>query len=283
MNSSQLLLFCTTLLAPLVSCTSPSAAAPPTASPSTNQSTNLKLTAAQTNKIGRKIWQNESAGKVSGLTAWNPGEEFPSLGIGHFIWYPTNYRGPFTESFPAFIRFAKARGNKNIPQWLLSTPPCPWASRTAFYRDINKPRLAGLRKFLADSVTLQTEFIIYKSRSALNKILLSVPAAQRARIKQNYAKVATTTNGTYALIDYVNFKGEGINPKERYNGKGWGLLQVLQNMQTTGNGQAAARAFAQSAKRMLSRRIQNSPSARGESRWREGWYNRCNTYAAPLK
>ncbi|RYD29224.1 MAG: hypothetical protein EOP87_18635, partial [Verrucomicrobiaceae bacterium] len=46
------------------------------------------LSGAQKAAIGRKIWQNESGGTVNGLTAWNGGEGFPSLGIGHFIWYP---------------------------------------------------------------------------------------------------------------------------------------------------------------------------------------------------
>ena len=29
------------------------------------------------------------------------------------------------------------------------------------------------------------------------------------------------------MIDYVNFKGDGLKPTERYKGEGWGLLQVL--------------------------------------------------------
>jgi hypothetical protein len=33
---------------------------------------------------------------------------------------------------------------------------------------------------------------------------------------------------------------------------------------------------------MLDRRIANAPADRGEARWREGWHNRCNTYARPL-
>ena len=50
-------------------------------------------------KIGKKIWQNECNGTVAGLTSWNEGENFASLGIGHFIWYPKGQRGPFDESF----------------------------------------------------------------------------------------------------------------------------------------------------------------------------------------
>jgi hypothetical protein len=31
------------------------------------------------------IWGQMLVNTVEGLTAWNVGEEFPSLGIGHFI------------------------------------------------------------------------------------------------------------------------------------------------------------------------------------------------------
>ncbi|PWU11360.1 MAG: hypothetical protein C5B47_00975, partial [Verrucomicrobia bacterium] len=36
--------------------------------------------------IGAQVWKNECAGTTSGLTSWNRGEDFASLGIGHFIW-----------------------------------------------------------------------------------------------------------------------------------------------------------------------------------------------------
>ncbi|MFZ4681922.1 MAG: hypothetical protein ACOYMS_05440, partial [Terrimicrobiaceae bacterium] len=48
----------------------------------------IQLSDAQANEIGRRIWKNECAGSVDGLTSWNSGEDFASLGIGHFIWYP---------------------------------------------------------------------------------------------------------------------------------------------------------------------------------------------------
>lgn len=259
----------------LASC-APSQAEPPV------KPQQIQLSPAQVKKVGMKIWQNECAGKVAGLTTWNDGEEFPSLGIGHFIWYPEGYRGPFTESFPAFINFAKTQGAKDIPAWLLSTPHCPWQTQGAFRADINGKRLTELRSFLSNNIELQSAFIIQKSQAALPKILAAAPAQQRDRIASNYQLVSSTSNGTYALIDYVNFKGEGINPKERYKGQGWGLLQVLENMRPAKPGQDAARAFADSAKAMLDRRIANSPAARGEQRWQKGWHNRCETYARPL-
>ena len=242
--------------------------------------TSLKLTAAQKSSIGRKIWQNESAGKVSGLTHWNDGEEFPSLGIGHFIWYPAGFDGRWTETWPEFATYATSRGLALPPVGRL--PDCPWPDKASFMRDFSGPQLSALRKWLAANISIQTEFIAYKSRAALPKIMKAAPASERARIQANYNKVATTPNGIYALVDYVNFKGDGTNPRESYAGQGWGLMWVLMEMKNVPIGQAAAREFANAAKRRLDLRIKNSPPARGESRWRAGWHNRCDSYARPL-
>lgn len=238
------------------------------------------LTQTQRGKIARKIWQNESGGKVSGLTAWNVGEEFPSLGIGHFIWYPKGYQGPFTESFPQFIQFARQQGLK--PPAIALTADAPWASRKEFQAQFNGASMSGLRSWLSGNLTVQADFIIAKSQASLGKVINAAPASDRARVQANYQKVSATPNGQYALIDYVNFKGEGINPKERYNGQGWGLLQVLQLMNDAPSGQPAAVEFSNAAKRALGRRISNSQKSRGESRWKAGWYSRCDTYKQAL-
>ena len=246
----------------------------------TTTSESSNLSASQKNAIGKKIWQNECGGTVDGLTTWNAGEEFPSMGIGHFIWYPAGFKGRFEESFPQFIAYAKQRG-ATPPQVALQRHS-PWTSKAAFKSAFRSAEMNSLRTWLTNTVPLQTDFIITRSRGALPKVLAAAPASDRARLQSNYNKVASTANGTYALIDYVNFKGDGTKTSERYNGKGWGLLQVLGNMKNTSAGQPAAAEFAASAKRMLDRRIKNSPPGRGESRWREGWHNRCNTYGRPL-
>ena len=238
------------------------------------------LSASQKTAIGKKIWQNESGGTVDGLTAWNAGEEFPSLGIGHFIWYPAGFNGRFEESWPQFVAYARQQGAQ--PPAVALEKNAPWPTKAAFQADFRSARMNGLRQWLAGTVALQTDFIIARSRAALPKVLAAAPASDRARLQSNYNKVAATPNGMYALIDYVNFKGDGTQASERYQGKGWGLLQVLGSMREVPAGQPAAAEFAASAKRMLGRRIDNSPSDRGEARWREGWFNRCNTYARPL-
>ncbi len=238
------------------------------------------LSAGQKSAIGRQIWQNECGGTVDGLTTWNAGENFPSLGIGHFIWYPAGVSGRFEESWPKFTAYARQRGAEVPPIGL--RPAAPWPSKAAFQASFRGAEMSQLRQWLAVQVTLQTDFIIARSRAALPKILAAAPAGDRARIEANYHKVAATAHGQYALIDYVNFKGEGTNPAERYQGRGWGLLQVLAGMRDVPAGQPAAAEFAASAKRVLGRRIDNAPAERGEGRWRAGWFNRCDTYARPL-
>src|ERR1700731_2539020 len=95
----------------------------------------IQLTDAQAQSVGMRLWQNESGGSVAGLTAWNGGEQFASLGIGHFIWYPEGKRGPFEESFPKLISFMSSRGAK-LPKLLLGAGelPCPWNSRAEFFQ-----------------------------------------------------------------------------------------------------------------------------------------------------
>lgn len=240
----------------------------------------IVLTGPQKTAIGRKIWQNECGGTVAGLTTWNAGEEFPSLGIGHFIWYPSGFNGRFTETWPLFIAYAKKQGAK--PPAVALVDDCPWKTKAQFQAEFSGEQLSSLRAWLAANVPLQTDFIISRSLATLPKILAAAPASERKRIEENYHKVAACAHGTYALIDYVNFKGEGIKTDERYQGRGWGLMQVLGEMKEVSAGHEAAKEFAAAAKRVLDRRIANSPPARGEARWKAGWHNRCDTYAKPF-
>lgn len=240
----------------------------------------IRLSDSQKVAIGQKIWSNECGGTVDGLTTWNAGEEFPSLGIGHFIWYPKGFNGPFKESWPEFVAYARQQGAE-VPSVALKADS-PWNSKAEFLRDFRGQEMSALRRWLVTSVRLQTDFIISRSAASLPKMLDAAPASERARIAENYQKVASTPQGMYALIDYVNFKGDGTVVTERYNGQGWGLLQVLGHMRDVPSGPAAATEFSNSSIRMLERRVSNSPPDRGEKRWMPGWRNRCLTYARGL-
>ena len=236
----------------------------------------LALSEKELAVIGRKVWQNESGGSRDGLTAWNTGENFPSLGIGHFIWYPKGVEGPFEESFPKLVQFLRQRGAK-VPDWLRADMDSPWNSRAEFQAAFRSPKMNELRDMLAATVPQQSEFLAQRMRDALPKMLAEAPGDQRDKIRTNFERVASSGPGMFALIDYVNFKGEGTNPKERYKGEGWGLLQVLANMEE-GKG-SPVKAFSESAAEVLTRRVQNSPPARGERRWLPGWLNRVRAYA----
>ena len=227
-------------------------------------------------RIGKRIWQNECNGTIAGLTSWNAGENFASLGIGHFIWYPKNARGPFEESFPKMVSFISSRGAK-LPQFLLAPHElvCPWNSRAEFLRAQQTPQMKQLRQFLADTVDLQAEFLAQRLQQALPKMLATAAPETRPHVEEQFNRLAEFSNGCYALMDYVNFKGEGTNENERYRGQGWGLLQALAGMSGNGN---TVTDFAASAKKVLAQRVQNSPPERHESRWLSGWQQRINSY-----
>src|SRR5881394_1104412 len=192
----------------------------------------IDIFSADAQRIGKRIWQNECGGTISGLTSWNVGENFASLGIGHFIWYPKGLRGPFDESFPKFVEFAGARHAK-LPAVLLAKDACPWNSRAEFYQAAQGPAMKELRAFLARTIDLQAEFLVHRLREALPKMLAEGGASNHAQVEERFDRVAGTAAGCYALVDYVNFKGEGVLATERYHGEGWGLLQVLGNMHGT--------------------------------------------------
>lgn len=233
----------------------------------------VRLSPEETVRVGRMIWQNEAAGTVEGLVSWNQGEGFPSLGIGHFIWYPEGKRGPFDESFPRLVTLLRERGVA-MPEW--TRGPAPWQTKAEMSRD--RARVNALRKLLATpkALAVQTEFLIQRLNAALPKLLAAAPAGERTAIRRRFEALTGSAAGSFAMIDYVNFKGEGVLATERYKGEGWGLLQVLSGMK---DGSNPVKAFSDSAKRVLTRRVKNSPPERKESRWLPGWLNRVGRYA----
>jgi hypothetical protein len=240
----------------------------------------ITLSHGEALRIGKRIWQNECNGTIAGLTSWNEGENFASLGIGHFIWYPKGRRGPFEESFPKLVTFISSRWAE-LPKLLLKTDElsCPWNSRAEFLHAQQTPEMKQLRQFLADTVDLQAEFLIARLQNALPKMLEEAAPSSRLNVQRQFERVVGTAQGCYALADYVNFKGEGVLHTERYQGEGWGLLQVLEGMQGTGGGAAAVNEFSRSAKAVLIRRVRNAPAQRQDSRWLSGWLQRVNSYS----
>lgn len=233
------------------------------------------LSQEQLSKIGQKIWHNESNCSYEKLVHWNKGEEFASLGIGHFIWYPsarkslsTGSAQPYEEIFPKFILFLKKKGHDVgfIPA------ACPWENYETYVQHKESAFAHKLRQLLSSTIAEQTEFMFNR----LENVVLAGTLTKKMRKK--IATLKALPDGMYALIDYVNFKGTGLVVTERYNGQGWGLVHVLENINDTHFAQNPLRAFAQSARRLLELRVCNAPKERHEERWLRGWLRRLETY-----
>jgi len=244
----------------------------------------IVLTKKQADYVAKKVWKNEGAGQDKYLVWWNKGEDFASVGIGHFIWFPKGHTERFREVFPMVMAFMEKR-NVKIPSWLNSKTSLPWNTKSAFFKakKENTQKYIELFHFLKSTMSYQAEFMAERLSKALPQMLDTIDdPGRKALVKKRFNEVLYNKNGSvnerglYVLLDYTNFKGEGTLKSERYKGKGWGLLQVLEHMDP--HEKNKQKAFALSAKAMLSRRIKNSPPARGEERWRKGWNVRLNTY-----
>ena len=234
---------------------------------------------AQLQSIGQKIYQNETGGKIENLIFWSPNEGFPSLGVGHFIWFPAHSKQGFTESFPDMVRYLKTNGAA-VPDWLMQQIQIGalWSSREQMEQSRGTPRFLALQQFLIDTSGLQVAYLFKRLDEALPKLVKWSSPERRDRIINRFYTVKSSPGGMYPLVDYVNFKGEGLVTSEKHNGVGWGLLQVLELMEPTPIGPAALKEFATAANLVLTRRVANAPPERNEQRWLPGWRVRLKTY-----
>ena len=249
----------------------------------------LTITPEQAAKVGHQVWRNETGGRRDDITAWNAAEDFASLGIGHFIWFPAGLKTRFKESFPSLLAFLQQRG-ADIPSWLDTSPapPCPWTTRQDFKRNFHSAKMSGLRDMLHATVGLQAEYMALRMRAALPKMLATLTNDDdRRHVRQQFFRTARASPDLYPLIDYINFKGEGISPSETYPNirtrapEGWGLKHVLLAMSgTTSDPRSVLREFSAAASSTLLRRIRNNPP---NKRWQRGWLARTDTYSRPLR
>ncbi len=226
-------------------------------------------------KIAEKVWQNECRGSMEGLTNWKKGENFASLGIGHFIWYQPGKKERFQETFPELLKFLQAEGIV-LPAWLKKAQGCPWSSREEFYLNVKSSDMAALRQLLFDTKDLQAIFLARRLEAFLPKMIGHLSEEERDKLTATFNRLASDHKGLYALIDYLNFKGAGTSPDEKYKGQGWGLLQVLERIPP--NSKDPVLDFVENARILLMLRVQNSPPERNEQQWLKGWLNRLNTY-----
>lgn len=265
-----------------------------------------KISDEEAAEIGRKIWEHEGGGKI--LVWWDETANCSSFGINNYLWFPANHDVPFQQAFPGLIDFMLSKG-ANVPKWVDHKAPAPWRTRAELFAETltidriranppknwgmtpemfakqDSPRMKELKDFLASTVTLQARYSIQRMIESLPKMLPAAPESERPNIERQFYRVACSRAGVFNLVDYVNFKGEGSNPKERYEvpGKekeGWGLLQVLQHMTGENPGPDALNEFADSAEWALRRRVNNAPPHRkvGDEAALSGWIKRIQSY-----
>ena len=231
--------------------------------------------------LGRQVFQNECRSRPACLTSWNAGEDFPSLGIGHFIWYRAGQKEIFEESFPQLLSFLKQR-QVALPAWLQNStdPDNPWPNRAAFNAAQKSEQMGELRAFLLATAPLQAEFIVSRFNLTEDEIVFSFPPADRNKARQILQGLTAEHSplGQYALIDYLHFKGSGLNPAERYHNEGWGLKQVVAEMLEV---EVSLQQFVKAGTAVLDD-ASAIPRERKESRWRAGWRKRLQSYLPPV-
>jgi hypothetical protein len=244
----------------------------------------LDLSEAELTRVGARFFRNECGGDPDKLTHWNRGEAFISLGILHMLWYPGGVTKTYRETFPDFIGFCQSRG-ASAPPWIVDAlgTGCPWPDRASFYDQFDSPLARSLRAFLRGTKGLQVAFAHHRLVSGLVPILARAGIKERIPLAIKLFWLSSSAGGAFALIDYVNFKGEGLDPRERYRGEGWGLRQVLAQMPLPTSAQSALTAFVAAAKTVLARRAAIAPDPAKEARWLPGWYNRLESYLVPVE
>jgi len=234
--------------------------------------------------IGGRIYQNEARGQEDNLTYWGAGEDFPSLGIGHFIWFPLGIDAPFDEQFPGMVSFVRQHVPEDLepPAWLQSLVPfvAPWSSKEQFDAAWSSPETSSLRQWLAATQQYQARYIVSTFKERWRN--LELPTQQKQGLTKLLQRLVETPEGLFALIDYYNFKGLGNNPRERYQGEGWGLVQALEHMSHTPADEEhcsdIVERFRDAAASRLRLRVELSPPERNESRWLTGWLKRLDGY-----
>lgn len=240
----------------------------------------IDLSGDQITLLGKKIWQSECNGSYDGLLTWNKGELFPSLGIGHFIWYPEDCKNHlFDQTFPNLVRYL-VKHNVLVPAWLVKqiSRGCPWKDKETFMAAKGSVEMQDMKKLLSETIELQTHFIIARFEQEIKKIIQTTPKVHKAKVKKNFKQLSAQHQGIFALIDYTHFKGSGTKSNESYNGHKWGLADVLISMQEAKTHEQALNHFVHTAKQLLTDRVEHAPDKQKEQAWLKGWHARVDRY-----
>jgi hypothetical protein len=224
------------------------------------------ISADEFRQMGVKFFANECGSQKRYLVWWSPKEDFANFGIGHFIWLKTGSTLPFVEQFPELIAFYLEK-REPVPEFVNrhKFTGCPWKNREELDGDPMKDEII---EWMASTTYIQAGFIIFKAMDSIRDIIQSNPG-----VETQFRELSKTPQGRFAVVDYLNFKGTGLDPAERLKGEGWGLLHVLKNMKTTD-----LDSFIRSACEVLTRRVNNYTDDWNDLAFLDGWIKRVEAY-----
>ncbi|WP_319557610.1 hypothetical protein [Thiomicrorhabdus sp.] len=234
--------------------------------------------------LTQRIYLNECASKEAFLLYWSENEAFPSLGIGHFIWFPQGVNPAFEETFPQMLAYVSER--YPAPEWLRNNllQDAPWKDRDEFLLWQSSEQAKAFRGWLKETMALQSEFILTRFFRKWQQAIGNKALVGQTNLQKRFNSLLSFESGALAVVDYFNFKGLGDSVKERYQGEGWGLIQVLQAMnwhEGMQEGQLLEE-FVSAAKSRLALRVSLAKDWQAERRWLPGWYKRLNAYQEKL-
>jgi hypothetical protein len=228
--------------------------------------------------LRERIYENEAKRNPEYLVFWSEREDFPSLGIAHWIWFPQfspNYDKsslPTQEdSFPGLLRFIASEAPKlgiKIPAFLTDQNgqivlSNPFKNRSDFLTRAEERN--SLKKLLMDTLDLQTQYLIISISDKVERAI-KLKTSGETEYRRILLKIVSSPMGLYPIFDYVNFKGDGTDTT-------WGLLQVLDRLK--GEGNPTVNHFAQACKETLEKRV---AERQNDKKFLNGWILRCNSY-----
>lgn len=250
-----------------------------------------KFSKAEIARVTANLLNNETGCKAGNMMEWDSkaGEFFPSIGLPHVVGFPVGARKVVDESFPRFWQYLQQnyKGTTRWPDLKLVGESVPWKTKKEFETD---PVVKDLNRFLLDPdvMELQGQFAVQRATSSIGAILAANsldpnPRVRTGELCSRFKNLLKTPQGLQAIVDYVNWKGEGIHYSEQTDTKHirWGLKQVLENIGTVDPKNAHLQ-FADAASRALAERSSDDSrikksmpglQSRIESTYRKGGIN----------
>jgi hypothetical protein len=232
----------------------------------------LNPSADQVQNITANLLNNETSCNPKFIMQWDSkaGEDFPSIGLPHVVWFREGQKQVVDESFPRFWKYIKDnyKGTAQIPNLGDPSSPSftsPWKTKEEFDAS---PLKGDIGRFLLDPdvIKLQAQFAMKRGVQSAYLIMAANsldpnPKISNENICGTFKKLLSSKKGLREIIDYANWKGEGVHYEEATKNQKirWGLKQVIENMGSVSSPDDAEKKFADASEQALKTRVTDDP------------------------